>query len=337
MRVVIVYHRGCPDGFGAAWWLRLNLLREHRNIDIELVPANWGDDPPLDRMMGADVWLVDYCYEGLALEAVAGQAATLTVMDHHQTSLRYARDSGLPFYESLWDYTSRYDSNDLGRIEIVIDQTKSGAGLVARVVEHVFGWAPPLFMWNLEDRDLWKFDDPWTRNIFAAVTARPYTTEAWDAMDRMDHMELNEQGSGINLYRDQLIESVAASVFWITVGGDGTGRWVPCASSPYFIGSDVAGLLAERHNGIGAYVILHNDHVQVGLRSRNDGPDVAEIAQYHGGGGHKHASGLSLGWTEFRRRVWDNYPHDAVVSAAATPGHPPGSASPRTASRTDSS
>lgn len=326
MRVVIVYHRSCPDGFGAAWWLRRNLLAEHPDVEIEMVPANWGDAPLFDPA-GADVWCVDYCYEAQHLVELAETAATLTVMDHHETSLTYVRDSLLPFTESIDNYIVRF-SERLSRIEIVIDQTRSGVGLIAEVVREVTGFYAPHFLWNLQDRDLWRFELPDTRDVFAAVTARPYTIEAWDELNAMDQEDLVNEGRGINLYRDQLIESVAASVFWITLGDDGSGWWIPCASSPYFIGSDVAGVIAERFAGIGAYCILHDDRVQIGLRARKgEKRNVAEIAEFHGGGGHPAASGLSLDWDDFHKRVWVGL--DALNALEAS-AHPPGSVSPRT-------
>jgi hypothetical protein len=342
MRNAICYHRGCPDGFGAAWWLQRHLHMGDGSptpAEVDMVPCNWDDELPDQALVADHVWCVDYCFDGPKLRALIDAGKLLTIFDHHQTTENYLRAAELCWITDAVAYSQRTLTGefDIAKVHVVLDKERSGVGIVAEVVAAWRKLHAPEFVWNLQDRDLWRFLLSDTRDVFAAVTARPYTIEAWDALAEMPHEALVAEGKGINLYRDQLIESVAASVFWITVGGDGTGRWVPCASSPYFIGSDVAGLLAERYNGIGAYVILHNDRVQVGLRSRNDGPDVAELAQYHGGGGHKHASGLTLDWDDFRRRVWDNYPDDAVVSAAATPGHPPGSASPHTASRTDSS
>lgn len=312
MKFVIVYHRGCPDGYGAMWWLRKALLRQSPEAEIATVAANWGDEP--DMPPGAHVWCVDYCYEAGGLIAIAETCETLDVFDHHQTSLGYMREAQEALggrcllAENIHAYGDRVELDGGEKINLVLDQRFSGVGLVAHHVNRWQGVATPVFLWNLQDRDLWHFEMPTTRDVFAAVTARPYTLEAWDEIEAMDYEALADQGRGINLYRDQLIESVAASFFLLTVGGDGSGWWVPCASSPYFIGTDVAGLLAERHGGLGAYCILHNDRVQIGLRSRDDDQrDCAKIAEYHDGGGHPHASGLSLGWDDFRKRVWDSF------------------------------
>lgn len=303
MRNVIVYHRGCPDGFGAAWWLRRHLL-EHGDgvgdsVDVELVSANWGDR--VDKgWADAHVWCVDFCFEAEDLRWLAANTRFLDVIDHHQTSLDYIRESGIQMFDIWQNYSEMGELGGLNSSVAVLDQRCSGVGLVARIVERWTGKAPPQWVWNLEDRDLWKFERPETKNVFAAVTARPYTIEAWDEMEKLSNVSLYEQGEAINLYRDQLIESVAASTFTLRLDVGVFALQVACATSPYFIGSDVAGLIAERSpHKVGAYAIIHADDVQIGLRSRNDGPDVAEWAEAYGGGGHRHASGLRMDHLDF--------------------------------------
>lgn len=299
---VIIYHGPtCADGFGAAWWLGRH-VGEHTKF-----AANYDEPPPLDLCQGATVFIVDFCYPPSDLAAIADVAETVDVFDHHETAAKWAADykanidtGQFPVFESAHAYSDVWELCGGDRVNIVIDQSHSGVGIVAQVVKRRAGVSAPAFLLNIEDRDLWRFNLPDTKDVFAAVTSRPYDEDAWDSMAMTPHAQLVGEGVGINRYRDQLIEQVAASTFdiWLSLLPDHSEQiLVPCASSPYAIGSDVAGRLAERsHHGVGAYCILHEENIQIGLRSRGEGPNVADIAAHYGGGGHPHAAGLRVPW-----------------------------------------
>lgn len=287
---VIIYHDNCPDGWGAAWWLGKH-IGEHTKF-----AGRYGEAPPLELCRGAAVWLVDFAYPGVDLLAVRDAAKTVTLFDHHASTVGYLADAGLTVRSNMHTYCDLSELGGLNKFDGVLDQEHSGVGLVAAYVLRAHGCHPSDFLVNIEDRDLWRFVHASTKDVFAAVTARPYTVEAWDQLDAMPHAALVAEGAAINLYRDRLVEQVAASTLTLRLGE----HLIPCASAPYAIGSDVAGLLAaQAGSGIGAYCILHADNVQLGLRSTPTGPDVAALAEMFGGGGHPHASGLRMTRAEF--------------------------------------
>lgn len=299
MANVIIHHASCPDGFGAAW-----LLGRHLGEHVKHA-ANYDDPPPLSLCEGATVFIVDFCYPPPDLAAIANVAETVDVFDHHETAAQWAVDykanfdtGQWPVFDSAHAYSDVWELCGGDRVNIVIDQTHSGIGIVGQVVRRRSGESPPAFTLNIEDRDLWKFSLPETKDVFAAVTSRPYTDEAWGELAAMETAEIALEGRAINRYRDLLIDQVAASTFTLILDDpERQSEWVfvPCASSPYAIGSDVAGKLAAKSDSrIGAYCILHADNIQVGLRSTPDGPNVAEIAGWFGGGGHAHTSGFRV-------------------------------------------
>ncbi len=308
MKQVIVFHDGCPDGWGSAWWLGKHLGEHIKH------PGRYGEDPPLELCKRADVWLVDFCYEPAELTALADACKTLTIFDHHQTAVGHVEAAGFTMTPTMIGFVELFQLGGHAKVAGVLDMDRSGVGLVSEFVRYQFAVNAPDFLGNIEDRDLWRFNLPDTKDVFAAVTARPYTVEAWDKIEATYYFDLVREGEAINLYRDRLIEQVAASTFVVRLrGGSGPAIHARCATSPYAVGSDVAGEIAKRPvphpswpHGIGAYAILHEDCVQVGLRSREDlnahheGPDVAEIAERYGGGGHKHASGFKVTWDEWR-------------------------------------
>lgn len=296
---VIIYHDNCPDGWAAAWWLG-KFLGPHIKH-----PGRYGEDPPWKATDGNDVYIVDFCYPALTLWEVMRRSQWTTVLDHHQTAAEDILVDGFGGTDTMTAALMFGQAHG-----IVIDQDRSGVGLVSDYVRS--RWADrepntPPFLAHIEDRDLWRFDLEDTKDVFAAVTSRPYTVEAWDELGLTSLPSLVAEGKGINRYRDRLIDQVSASTFGIVLPVDDGTMLVPCSSSPYAIGSDVAGRLAERDGGcgVGAYVILHADHVQLGLRSTPNGPDVARIAEGLGGGGHQHASGLKLSWAQFAASIDD--------------------------------
>lgn len=298
MKTVIIYHDNCPDGWGSAWW-----LGKHTGDHVKH-PGRYGEAPPLDDLVDANVWLVDFCYPADELAAVIDVARYVTVLDHHQTAAQevtalvasHGRHDVMVF-DTVHDLRDMEELAGGAKANICIDQTHSGVGLVSQYVRRLHGVDAPGFLASIEDRDLWRFSLPDTKDVFAAVTSRPYTVEAWDDLHHVERFgDLAAEGQGINRYRDQLIERVAASTFEVRLGPYA----VPCVTSPYAIGSDVAGELVKRNPDlIGGYVIIHEDHVQLGLRSAPDGPDVATLAALYGGGGHPHAAGLRMSWEAF--------------------------------------
>lgn len=276
---IVVFHASCPDGFGAAWWLGRQ-LGEHEKVE-----GRYGEQPP--DCAGRDVYVVDFCYPTEDLDRIAGQARSLLILDHHQTSFGWVAASSVREVTMLHaiDFARR------GAVA-VLDVEHSGIGLVADYVNGRWGSLPRRFMFNIEDRDLWQFKLWDTPAVFAAVTSRPYTVEAWDEMLVMPHEALLAEGSAIERYRQQLIAATVATARYETLFG----FRVAVAAAPYAIGSDVAGVLAaaDPHGFAGYYVDLPGKR-RWGLRSAPDtGMDVAVLAESLGGGGHRHAAGFEV-------------------------------------------
>lgn len=294
---LIVWHAGCPDGFGAAYWLSRHL------DDAEFFPGVYGEQPPTGPDVDdRDVWLVDFSYPASVLVEIGRRARTLTVFDHHETALGFlhelAADPQRPIslFEGAGAMDAYCDVNELGGLEktaAVLDITHSGVGLVALYIERWRGIEPPEFLLRIEDRDLWRTPRryPDSDDIYATVTSRPYTVEAWQEMHLMDIRDLAVEGAAINRYRQQLIEQHLKLAYIDELFGHYV--WVvPC---PYAIASEVAGILAERTPDLFAayyYLDVPNGFRQWGLRSASTGMNVAEVAQRMGGGGHRHAAGF---------------------------------------------
>lgn len=289
MTTHIIHHANCPDGFTAAW-----LIHNTIATDTRIHAANYGDEPPIIAP-GDDVYVVDFCYEPEHLVALVATSGRLVVLDHHETSRQWMIEA-VGADKVCTDITHPVvpgaDSNIY-----VSDMERSGAGLAAHWIHGAdyLDYAPP-FVKYVQDRDLWRWQLKGTAEVFAAVTARPYTLNAWDDLAELSDQELIDQGAGIAMYRQRLIEQTVDTAWRATVAGHDD-IWV--AACPYALGSDVAGELAERDpDRFAAYFIPYENRMRFGLRSADTGMNVAEVAAQFGGGGHAHASGFEIGKEE---------------------------------------
>lgn len=260
-----IYHHGCADGIAAAW-----AVLEHFNqkgIEVEFHPGIYGEEPP--TVTGRDVILVDFSYKKPVLLQMANQAKSLLILDHHKTAME--------------DLVSLPAS-----IDLVFDMNRSGA-MLAWDYFHPDQVAPLLFD-HIQDRDLWQFKLPHTREVTAAVYSYALTPENFgDLVNAGVRALINE---GIPLVRKQQsdIDAIIRNATRQIRFGD---YLVPAANVPWMYASDVAGQLAEGH----PFAVTYYDDAagrRFSLRSTKDGADVSTIAQAFGGGGHKNAAGFRM-------------------------------------------
>ena len=264
MKPLCIYHGFCADGFTAAWVV----WKWYGEGEVEFHAATHGESPP--AVVDREVYLVDFSYPRPAIEAMARQATKLTVIDHHLTA---AQD-----LEGL----IRHD----GVVDGVFDMEKSGCLLT-------WEWfftekRPPPALLAVNDRDLWTFELPWTREIFSALTSYPYAFAIWETLMEADRLDA--------LRQEGIAEIIAAGSHLITLAG----HTVPACNVPSMWASDAGHLLAQGHP-FAACFWIDGEQIAFSLRSAPDGLDVSEIAKQFGGGGHPHAAGFKRLWTGYRR------------------------------------
>lgn len=280
MKALCIYHRGCADGFGAAWavWKALG-------DGVALHPGVYGAPPP--DVTGRDVILVDFSYKRPVMEAMCQSAASITVLDHHKTAAE--------------DLDGLGDGPGIAiPVFVRIDMEKSGAVLAW---EHFHpGKETPRLLQHVQDRDLWRFALPNTREILACLFSHPFDFDQWDRLAdeiERDPTTILIEGAAIErkLHKD-IAELVSTSTRIMTIGG----YRVPVANLPFTLASDAGNLLCQRSADGGAplFAGIYYDRPfgrTFSLRSVGDF-DVSEIAKKYGGGGHKNAAGfrVPLGW-----------------------------------------
>jgi oligoribonuclease NrnB/cAMP/cGMP phosphodiesterase (DHH superfamily) len=264
-KILCIYHAGCADGFGGAWVARKALG------NIEFFAASYKRPPP--DVVGKDVVIVDFSYPRLVMIEMAKSARSILVLDHHKSAM-----------------TDLVDMPD--NVTLVFDMGRSGVRIAW---DHYFpGVTPPQMLLHVEDRDLWKFSLKKTREIMAAVLSYPYEFEVWDTLIASDVANLVADGIAIERkhFRD-IKELLSTNVRRMVVGGYD----VPVANVPKHLVSDAAHILAKGEPFSVTYYDTQ-DTRKFGLRSRDGGIDVSEVAQQYGGGGHWRAAGFELSFSE---------------------------------------
>lgn len=260
-----VFHGNCADGFTAAWVVR----QKFGEADVEFVPGVYGEIPfQVHDLAGRDVIVVDFSYPRQVMEQIVRFAKSVTVLDHHKT----ARDS----------------LADLEGATVVFDMERSGAGIAW---DYFFPGKPrPRLVDFVEDRDLWRFKFPETREVQAAVFSYEYTFENWDFLNEEAPIDLAIEGRAIERKHFKDIRELCKVVTrTMEIGGHA----VPVANLPYTFTADAGHHLADGHPFAACYWDTPTGRV-FSLRSREGGADVSLIAKAYGGGGHANASGFRV-------------------------------------------
>lgn len=292
--IICIYHGNCADGFGAAWAVKRALGEA-----VEFYPGVYGDPPP--DVAGKHVIMVDFSYKRHVIVQMAQRAASMLILDHHKTAADDLAGFPPPIIPNSWaDHLADCcgavnDGTDPALPRVVFDMEKSGAVLAWEFFHP--GVTVPRLLQHVQDRDLWRFDLPLTREIQAAVFSYPYDFRVWNQLaDQAEYRaaSLATEGAAIERKHFKDIEELLAVTTREMVIG---GHKVPVANLPYTLASDAAGKLA-RNAPFGATYYDKPGGRVFSLRSRSDGLDVSEIAKRYGGGGHRNASGFTAepGW-----------------------------------------
>lgn len=277
-RPLVIYHGNCADGFSAAWcfWRKYG-------PDADYVAGVYQQPPP--DVIGRDVYLVDFSYKRPVVEQMIAAANCVYLIDHHKTAI----DDLRPLFQAEEEYRLAYGTDR--RAVWFCDLNRSGATLAW---DYLFpGEDRPLLLGHVEDRDLWRFKLPNTREIQANVFSYEYTFEQWDRLMSADQAELLQMtvaGAAIERkHHKDIAELVGVCRRRMVIGGHD----VPVASLPYTLVSDAAHLMAQGEPFAACYWDTAEGRT-FGLRATDDGADVSEIAKQYGGGGHSKAAGFKV-------------------------------------------
>lgn len=265
-KTLCIYHANCADGFGAAWVVRKALGEQN----VDFYAASYQEEPP--AVAGRDVLIVDFSYKRPVMEQIAAEANSVRVLDHHES----AKNELTPLLES-------------GVIEGEFSECFSG---VMMAWMHFFpGLSAPSMLEVIEDRDLWKFNFPETKDLMAALFSYPMEFPVWDQLiENTTLAHLSAEGRGIRRKQDKDVQDlIRTGMFHTNIAGFN----VPVLNAPYIFASDAGNIMSEGQPFAATFTITDTGR-KYSLRAKDDGEDVSKIAELFKGGGHKNAAGFTL-------------------------------------------
>jgi len=159
------------------------------------------------------------------------------------------------------------------------------------------GEEPSTELLFVEDRDLWKFKYEHTKEWTAAAFSYPLTVGEFDNLiNERDRDVLCAEGRALLRKQANDVQRICDSKRVITINGV-IGVVV---NANYMYASDIGDLYKDHW----AFVATYSDGVDCrifSLRSgKEGGVDVAALAECFGGGGHEHAAGFKIKFTDKR-------------------------------------
>lgn len=271
--IVVLWHRNCSDGFGAAW----SAFRSLRGQEMEFIGVSYHE--PIPEIIDKEIYIVDFCYSREVLLDLKSKNKSIMVLDHHITAKEQCE--GLDF--------------------CTFDMNRSGAGLSwDHFHDLILGKPPrPLLIDLIEYRDLgyyWnnqthKGKFKYVKELLAYVDSFDKTFDNWNQLAYELDWKLEEaiaQGQAILRYQQGHIVYLSKLTQKVMLDG----KEYDAVNTPLYQ-SDVGNLLAQK-NGVGVTWNQQRDgRIKFSLRG-DDNNDVSKLAQVYGGGGHKKAAGFTI-------------------------------------------
>ncbi|MCP6719771.1 MAG: DHHA1 domain-containing protein [Patescibacteria group bacterium] len=263
-KIVVLYHSDCRDGFSAAWvaWKKFKNKADYVPIEARVLPKK--------PLKGKEIYVLDNSFPASTLKRLIKNNLSLMVIDHHKSSEKDVKS--IPSH--------------------VFDLNHSGA---------VLSWKyfhpkkpVPKFLRYVEDADIWRFREPFTKEISTRLNLEEFTFTRWTHLANLletaaKRKKYAEEGKLLLRYKHMLIDRLVAKANDVVFEKIKT----KAVNSPLFR-SEVGHILAKKHGPIGIIWRQSKEKINVSLRS-NGKVDVSKLAAKYGGGGHKAAAAFTLG------------------------------------------
>lgn len=256
----VIYHANCTDGFGSAYsaWKLLGNRAEY-------YPCKHGQEPP--DVKGKTVVILDFSFNNATTKKMIEEAKDLLVIDHHKSAVVELHDIS----------------------NTIFDMNKSGATMAWEFFHP--GKEAPKFIQYITDRDLWRWELPYSKEFSAAFDMVPFEFEEFEKFeDDSVFDDAVKRGSYILAYSKTVVKKVCDKAASRRIGG----KHVMVVNSSHWM-SEIGAKLSPDCDYALIWYYDHNDRmIKVSLRAFHEYIDVSEVSKRFGGGGHKKAGGFTL-------------------------------------------
>ena len=295
MKPLVIYHDNCTDGFGAAW----AAYKKFGADGAEYLPMNYNDPRvsvtrdelifPVD-VTGRDIYILDFSFPQQVMcalnDACMAAGTTRFVRDHHKTH-----------FEQLGLDPTKLHGDNGDNYDLILDPDKSGC-VLAWELFHPWA-AAPYILHLIQDRDLWQWKLPQTRNFATGLRSQPFSFDLFEYAET-EWPTICGRGEAMNeLFDKQLSDITKCPVPAMLQDGAAFFYGLSTNCTPQF-SSEAGNTLAKKSETFGmTWCVGENGQVFVSLRSIGD-YDVSAIAKAYGGGGHRNAAGFKTSWDKIR-------------------------------------
>ena len=263
---LVLYHKGCPDGFTGAWvaWMKFGDSAEYLGLEHQVAPPK--------ALAGRDLIFIDFCYPLPVMKKIMKIATRVTILDHHE---------------------SQVDAIHLAT-EYVYNPNHSGCGIA-------WGYffpkkKVPKMLLAIEDSDLFIFKYKDTKYISAFLGAYDMDFSVWkvlmkDFENTKKRKKYCEQGKIILTGKSKAVEkNLLRNGEEVMFEGY---HVVAVNTSLYY--SEAGSQIYKRWSGVPFGITWYYKDGKIHASLRSDTKvDVSLLAVKFGGGGHPGAAGFSF-------------------------------------------
>ena len=256
----VIYHADCTDGFGSAYsaWKLLGNRAEYHACKHGQIPPDVKDKV---------VVILDFSFDNKTTKKMIEDSKELLVIDHHKSAVVELHDIS----------------------NTIFDMSKSGATLAWEFFHP--GKEAPKFIQYITDRDLWKWELPYSKEFSAAFDMVPFEFEEFEKFeDDSVFDDAVKRGSYILAYSKTVVKKVCEKAAPRKMGG----KDIMVVNASHWM-SEIGARLSPDCDFAMIWYYDHNDKIiKVSLRAFHDRIDVSDISKKFGGGGHRKAGGFVL-------------------------------------------